>query len=479
MTARPPDTGAGRRGVLLLAVSLGTFMTLLDNNVVNVAIPTIERSLGLSQAGIEWVVSAYVLFFAGLLLAGGRLADVVGHRRIFLAGLVGFVAASLLSGTAGSPGVLIVARGLQGAAAALLTPSALSIVTTTFRAPSEQARAVGLMGAVGGLSLAVGPVVGGLLAQHVSWHWIFFLNGPIGALTLALILWSAPPDPARLARRVDLPGIVTSAAALFGLTYGLIEGPQHGWTSPTVLAALVGAAVVAGVFVAVEGRAADPMIDLAVFSDRHFRAGIAALMAWAFGLFGIYFFTALYLQDVLGFSPTKAGVAFVPMALLMAAGAALSDRVAARLGHDRVIGGAMVLMGAGIASLTLLGARTTFVELMPAFVVVGVAGGLTIPLTTVVVGALPARTAGVASAVFNAAREVAGLLGITVIGVVLTARRHALSHAGATPLHAFLGGYQLGLVVAAALVGLGGLIAWLGLPRPGVARSAPALELAG
>ena len=479
MAARSTDARTQRRGWLLLAVSLGTFVTLLDNNVVNVAIPTIQRALGLSTAGIEWVVSAYVLFFAGLLLVGGRLADIVGHRRVFLTGLVGFVGASVLSGSSSSAEMLIVARGLQGAFAALLAPSALSLVTTTFTEPAERARAIGLTGAVGGLSLAVGPIVGGTLAQHVSWHWIFFLNGPIGALTLGVALWSIPPDPPRTGRRIDLPGVLTSALALFGLTYGLIEGSTNGWTSPTILSALVGAGVAAVAFVLIERRAADPMIDLRVFNSRPFQAGTAALMAWAFGLFGIYFFTALYLQDVLGFSPTKAGAAFVPMALLMALSAAISDRVAARFGAHWTIGGAMVVMGAGIASFSILGAHTTFLELMPGFAVIGIAGGLTIPLTTVVVSALPEETAGIASAVFNAAREVAGLLGITVIGVVLTARRSALLHSGHSPLHAFLGGYQLGLIVAAALVGLGGLIARSGLPHAAQPTTARVPELVG
>ena len=473
-----PTARARRRSWLLLAVSLGTFMTLLDNNVVNVAIPTIQRSLGLSEAGIEWVVSAYILCFAGLLLAGGRLADVIGRRRVFLTGLVGFVAASVLAGSAGSAGVLITARGLQGLFASLLTPAALALVTAAFPDPGEQARAIGLNGAVGGLALAIGPLVGGTLSQHVSWHWIFFLNGPVGALTLLLAIWSVPADTGGPARRLDLPGVASSALALFALTYGLIEGQRDGWTSAPILASLGGAAAATAAFVAVERRVADPMIDLHVFADRAFRAGTAALMAWAFGLFGIYFFTAVYLQDVLGFSPTEAGAAFVPMALVMAAGAAVSDRVVARLGSNRVIGAAMVLMAAGIASVSLLGAHAGFATLMPGFVVIGAGGGLTIPLTTVVVGAQPADTAGVAAAVFNASREVAGLLGVTVIGVVLSARRSALLHTGQGPLQAFLGGYRLGLLVAAALVATGGIIAWTGLPRRTGDQPAPVLELA-
>ncbi len=473
MSPRSEAPDAPRRGWLLLAVSLGTFATFLDNNVVNVAIPTIQRSLGLSEAGIEWVVGAYVLCFASLLLAGGRLADIVGHRRVYLAGLLGFVGASMLSGSAGSGGMLIAARGLQGAFAALLTPAALSLVTTTFTEPAERARAIALSGAVGALALAVGPLVGGVLTQYASWHWIFFVNGPIGALTLGLSLWAIPrARRASRERRFDLPGALVSAATLFGLTYGLIEGPEVGWSAPVVLAALVASAVGAAAFILVERRVTDPMVDLRLFAPRGVQTGTAALMAWAFGLFGIYLFTPIYLQDVLGFSPTSAGLALVPVAVCMALSAASSDRAVARLGAHRVIGGAMVLMAAGIASVSVLGSGTTFAELMPSFAVIGIASGLTIPLTTIVIGGLPDGVAGVASAVFNASREAAGLLGIAVIGAVISARRAALVRAGHAPLGAFLSGYHLGVVVAGAIVAVGGVIAWVGLRERAPARLA-------
>ncbi len=205
------------------------------------------------------------------------------------------------------------------------------------------------------------------------------------------------------------------------------------------------------------------MIDLSLFRNRTFTGATVALMIWAFGLFGIYFFTSLYLQHVLGFSPTTAGLAFVPMALLMAFGAGISDRVAARIGADRTVGGAMALMGVGILSVSFLGAQTTFAELMPAFALIGIGGGLTIPLTSTILGSMPAERAGVASAVFNASREVAGLLGITIIGVILRARETAALHQGQSALSAFLSGYRLGLVVAGVLVCAGGIAAWLAL----------------
>jgi predicted MFS family arabinose efflux permease len=267
--------------------------------------------------------------------------------------------------------------------------------------------------------------------------------------------------PAR--RALDTRGVAASAATLLMLTYALIEGPQIGWTSPAILAAAAITLIAALAFVAIERRAEDPMLDLSLFANRTFSGATLALMLWAFGLFGIYFFTSLYLQQVLRFSATTAGAAFVPMAVVMAFGAAISDRVAARLGAHRTVAGAMALMGAGIVSVSFLGAHATFADLMPGFVIIGAGGGLTIPLTATILDSMPADRAGVASAVFNASREVAGLLGITVIGVVLRARETSELRLGRAPEAAFLGGYRLGLVVAGLLVGAGGVVAWRAL----------------
>ncbi len=463
----------GRRWTLV-AVALATFMTLLDNNIINVAIPTMQRDLHLSQSGIEWVVSAYILVFAGLLLAGGRLADVFGRKRLFAIGLGIFTVASLAAGLSGQVDLLIASRALQGLGAALVTPTTLAIITSSYPEPKEQAAAVGAWSAVGALALAVGPLLGGVLSQDANWHWIFFINVPVGVATLALGAWAIPALDTPARRRIDLGGIATSALALVASTYGLIEGPQTGWTRPAILAAFAVAAVAALAFVAVERRVADPMIDLSLFANRVFAGGTGALMMWAFGLFGIYFFTSLYLQDVLHFSAVEAGLAFVPMAVLMAAGAVVSDRVADRIGAHRSVGLAMALMAAGIVSVSFLGAHAGFVDLMPGFAVIGVGGGLTIPLTSTILGVMPPERAGVASAVFNASRELAGLLGITVIGVVLTARQTAGAKAGQPTVTAFLSGYRLGLLVAGVLVATGGVVAWVSLRRVAPLPSAPA-----
>jgi EmrB/QacA subfamily drug resistance transporter len=448
-----------------VAVGLATFMTYLDNNIVNVAIPDIQRELVLSTAGIEWVVSGYILTFAGLLLAGGRLADAFGRRRLFVIGLAVFTASSLFAGLATGAASLIAARALQGIGAAAVTPTTLAIISATFTDPKERNAAVGIWGGVGALALAVGPVLGGFLTQHISWEWIFWINVPFGIATIALGVWAIQESREDEARGLDLPGLALSTTSLFALTWALIEGHGRGWTSAGILGAFAVAAVAALAFVVVERQVAEPMVDVSLFARREFTGGIVALMLWAFGLFGIYFFTSLYLQGVLGFSPTKAGAAFVPMAVLMAVSAVVSDRVAARFGayHSTAIG--MVAMGLGIASTALLGKDATYLSLMPSFAVIGIGGGLTIPLTATVLGVMPTSQAGVASAVFNASREVAGLLGITVIGAVLTSRQgHALA-AGHSPVDAYLTGYRTGLVLAAALVLAGGAAAFAALRR--------------
>ena len=447
----------------LVAVGLATFMTYLDNNIVNVAIPDIQRELGLSTAGIEWVVSGYILTFAGLLLAGGRLADAFGRRRLFLVGLAVFTASSLLAGFAGGATALVAARALQGIGAALVTPTTLAIISATFTDPRERNAAVGVWGGVGALALAVGPVLGGLLTQHVSWEWIFWINVPIGIATMALGAWAITESRESETRRLDLAGLMLSTAALFALTWALIEGHDRGWTSAAILGAFGFAAATVLAFVLVERRVAQPMVDVSLFARREFSGGIVALMLWAFGLFGIYFFTSLYLQGVLGFSPTKAGAAFVPMAVLMAASAIVSDRVAARFGAYRSTGFGMLVMGLAIGSVSLLGRDASFLSLMPSFALIGIGGGLTMPLTATVLGVMPTDQAGVASAVFNASREVAGLLGITVIGAVLTSRQGSALAEGKTPVDAFLVGYRSGLLLAAALVVAGGVTAYVAL----------------
>jgi len=458
----------------LAAVSLATLMTYLDNNVTNVALPTIERSLHLSVSGLEWIVSSYILVLGGLLLVGGRVADIYGRRRVFLIGLVIFTLSSLAAGLAGSGGVLIAARAVQGLGAALSMPATLAIIAAAFSDARERTAAIGIWGGVGALGLALGPAVGGVISQHFHWGWIFLLNVPLGAITLALsipfiaesreVQPTTGTKPATTAARLDIPGLITSAVGLFALTYALIEGGDKGWTSPLIIGAFAVAAVTFAAFLAIESRSAYPMIPLRIFRSPALSGGLSTMMIWSFGILGIYFFTSLYLQSNLGFSPTKAGLAFVPMALAVAVAAVLSPRVVAVLGGNRTVAVAMAIMTAGLLLFVRLGAGATFGDLLPGFVIFGVGAGLmNVPVTNAVIGGVPTAQAGIASALLNASREIAGLLGVTVIGAVLRSSQSASLRSGAQPAQAFIDGYHTGLWLTIGLLAVGIVLSYVTL----------------
>ncbi|HWG13995.1 MAG TPA: MFS transporter [Streptosporangiaceae bacterium] len=464
-------------------MSLATLMAYLDNNVVNVALPTIQRDLHLSVSGLEWVVSSYLLVFAGLLLAGGRLADHYGRRRIFLVGLVIFTASSLASGLAGDAAVLIASRAVQGLGAALMVPTTLAIILATFNDARERNIAVGIWNAIAALALAIGPLIAGLISQHLHWGWIFFINVPVGVITAIIALPAMDESRGGAdgeARRLDGAGLVVSAVMLFSLVYALIEGQDRGWTSLVILGAFVLAAVALAGFLLVERGATQPMVTLSMFRSRVFSGGTATMMLWGFGVFGIYFFTALYLQDILGFSPTKAGLAFVPMALAVVVFSGLAGPIAARIRTHGAVAGGMLVMAVGLVLFALLGANASFAALIPAFVVFGAGAGLmNVPLTTAILGAMPPERSGIASALLNASREVAGLLGITVIGAVLRTRQSSALGDGVHPASAFLDGYHAGLYVTIALMVAGVAVSWLTLRRYTAERpAAPAEPLA-
>jgi len=468
--AKTPRT----RWVALAAVSLANFMAYLDNNVTNVALPTIQRDLHLSVAGLEWIVSSYLLVLAGLLLVGGRVADVYGRRRVFLIGLAVFTLSSLTAGLASSGGMLIGARAVQGLGAALMLPATLAIILATFKDAKERAAAIGIWGGVGALALALGPVIGGIISQHIHWGWIFLINVPVGVVTLGLALPSIAESRAEwgadvrtsLLRRLDFPGLFTSALALFSLTYALIEGQDKGWTSTLILTSFAVALVALAVFLLIETRSEHPMVSLPMFRSREFSGGIVTMMIWGFGILGIYFFTSLYLQGVLGFSPTKAGLAFVPMALCVAVFSVLSPRVVAVLGGHRTVALGMLVMAIGLVLFARIGAGAGLGSLMPGFILFGTgAGMMNVPLVNAIMDAAPAAQAGVASALINTSREVAGLLGITLIGAVLRSRESSSLRGGASSAAAFIDGYHTGLWVTIALLAVGVVVSYLTL-RP-------------
>ena len=482
----------------LTAVSLATVMVYLDNNVINVALPTIQHSLHLSVSGLEWIVSSYLLVLGGLLLVGGRVADVFGRRRMFLAGLAIFTLSSLAAGLSGSGGVLIAARAVQGLGAALVLPATLAIVVAMFTNPRERTMAIGISGAIGALGLALGPAIGGLISQHFHWGWIFLINVPLGVITAAIAIPSVAESHGRAqqatsgprrstAALLDIPGLVTSAVALSALTFALIEGHDKGWTSALIIASFAVAAVTAAVFLTIEARSPRPMVPLQLFRSGAFSGGLGTMMIWGFGVLGIYFFTSLYLQGNLAFSPSKAGLAFVPMALCLALAAALSPQVVTRIGQHRTVALGMAVMTLGLVLFARLGAGATFTSLLPGFVLFGLGAGLmNVPLTNAVIDGAPAAQAGIASALLNASREVAGLLGVTVIGAVLRTSEGSALRSGVNQAQAFIDGYHTGLWLTIGLLGAGVVLSYLTLRHrqqsgellgvPGPAGVLPVLE---
>ncbi|TJZ96067.1 MFS transporter [Actinacidiphila oryziradicis] len=457
----------------MFAVSLATFMTYLDLNVINVAIPTIQRSLHLSEAGLEWIVSSYLLTLAGLLLAGGRLADAYGRRRLYMIGLTVFTLSSLSAGLAGNGSVLIGSRTVQGIGAALLTPATLAIITATFTDIKERTSAIGLWTVSAAFGLALGPVTGGLITQNIRWGWIFLINVPVGVVTLAISARTVRESRAPSANRVlDVGGLITSALALFAITYALIEGSDAGWSSARIITAFVVAAVATVAFFGIEARTPEPMVNLRLFRIRQFTGGISTQMIWAFGALAIYFFTSIYLQNIIGFSPLKSGLLFVPMAFALAAFAGFSTLMESWIGAHRTVSLGMAMMTVGLIMLIMHGEHATFASMLPCLIVLGGGMGImNVPMTNAVMHNTPEAQAGVASAILNDAREVAGLLGITIIGAVLRSKQTSALRAGSTPAQSFLDGYHVGLWVATSLVAVGIVFTYVMLrpnkePRP-------------
>ena len=413
-------TAENKKWWTLAAVSVGLFMIMLDNTVVNVALPSIRSSLGMSIQGLEWVVAGYALTFAAFMLVGGKLADFLGRRLIFMVGLAIFTGASLACGLAPNGGFLIGARVVQGLGGALMNPATLSIITATF-APRERGRAIGIWAGVSAMALAIGPLVGGLLTEHVNWNWIFFINVPIGIAGLfATPLFIAESRDESAVQRLDVPGLAASAIGLFSLTYAFIEASHYGWTSTRILGAFTIAAVALVSFALLELRQRTPMLDLSLFRNRTFSGANSAMLFVGLAMFGTFFFVSLYMQNVLGYSPVQAGASFLPMTILIILIAPRAGALTDRVGSRWLVGGGMTLLAGMLFYYTTLGASESFWALLPGLLLGGVGMGMTMtPTTAAAMSAVPVDKAGVGSAVLNSARQVGGSLGIAVMGSIV------------------------------------------------------------
>jgi EmrB/QacA subfamily drug resistance transporter len=458
-------TSQNRRWWTLGAVSVGLFMIMLDNTVVNVALPSIQRDLGVGLSELEWIVTGYALSFASLMLTGGKLADLFGRRRLFVVGLAIFTLASLACGLATSGDTLIAARIVQGVGAAMMNPATLSIITATFP-PRERGTAIGLWAGVSALALAIGPLVGGLLTEHIDWSWIFFVNVPVGVLGIAAsyLLIDESRDTSEV-QRLDLPGLVTSAVALFSLTYGLIEGNTYGWTSGRILGAFVVATVSGIAFVALERHQRLPMLDLSLFRNATFAGANIVVLLVALAMFGVFFFVSLYMQNVIGYSAVEAGAAFLPMTLLIIVAAPIAGRVSDRVGSRWLMGGGMVLVSLQLILFSRLGTDASFWSLLPGFVVGGLGMALVMtPSAAAAMSGVPVEKAGVGSAVLNSFRQVGGSLGIALMGAIMAHEIERSRAAGKPPAEAFVDGFSTTLVVA-ALIALAGAVVAVALVR--------------
>jgi EmrB/QacA subfamily drug resistance transporter len=452
-------TPENRKWWTLVAVAVGLFMIMLDNTVVNVALPSIQQDLGISVSELEWVVNAYALTFGVLLLTGGKLADLLGRRRIFIAGLVIFTGSSLWCGLATTAPSLIAGRTVQGVGAALMNPATLSIITATFP-PRQRGTAIGIWAGVSALALAIGPLVGGLLTQDIHWSWIFFINIPVGvAGVIAARMFIDETKDTSHEQRLDLPGLLSSAIGLFALTYALIETNDHAWGSARVLSLFAIALVALTSFVLLEVHQRLPMLDLTLFRNPTFSGANTVMFLVGLAMFGIFFYNSLFLQRVLGYGAIKTGATFLPMTLLIIFVAPLAGRSADRVGARWLMAGGMVLMTGALLLFATLDQSSSWWNILPGLVVGGL-GMATVmaPTTATAMSAVPVDKAGVGSAVINSMRQVGGSLGIAVMGA-LVATTVSVSPFSARYAAQFVPGYHRALEVGAAILIVGAVVA--------------------
>jgi EmrB/QacA subfamily drug resistance transporter len=442
---------AREKVIVLLTMCFALAMAMLDNTVVNVALPTLSRDLGAGISELQWIVDGYVLAFASLLLTGGILGDRYGRKRMFLTGLATFTAASLLCGLSSSTGQLIAFRAIQGIGAALLMPGTLSILTVTFP-PRERAKAIGLWAGVSGLALALGPTLGGYMVEHLGWESIFFLNVPIGIVAFLLAVRNVRESRSDQARRLDIPGLLLGTGGLFGLTYALIEANQKGWADPTIVGTIVaGAVLIAGLLVW-ESRSPHPMMPLSFFGIPAFSAGNAVAFSISLGMFSTFFFLSLYMQNPFlhGYTAFEAGVRFLPLTLMIVVTAPNAGRFASKHGSRAPMTYGLLLAGGGLLALSNISAGTSFLVMAPIFAIMGHGMGATMaPMTAAVMNSVGPQRAGLGSAMTNTSRELGGVFGIALLGTLLFTKLNA-AFAPALGSIGLSGSQQTGIAAAAS-----------------------------
>ena len=465
-----------KRWLALIVLCLGELMIVLDTTIVGVALPSIREDLRFTEASLVWVVNAYMLTYGGFLLLGGRLGDLYGQRRLFVAGTLFFTAASLVCGLASSQWLLIGARFAQGLGGAVVSSIALSLIMNLFTEPAERAKAMGIYGFVCAAGGSIGVLVGGLLTSGLSWHWIFLVNLPIGAAVCAYCIARLPEDRPQGAgrRRLDVAGAITITLSLMLAIYGIVNGNEAGWTSSRTLGLLGGGMALFIVFVLVEAFAEAPLMPLGLFRFRNLSSASVIGALWSAAMFAWFFISALYMQLVLGYSALQVGLAFLPADLIMAAfSLGISAKMVMRFGSRLPLAAGLALVAAGLALFAFSPVEGNFLlHVLPAMTILGVGCGMALnPILLVAMSEVEPGDSGLASGVVNTAFMMGGALGLAVLASLSAARTGTLAAAGAAMPVALTGGYQLAFVFGALFAGVAALLSAVLLRTPRLSPS--------
>ncbi len=442
-----------KRWKALAVLGIAYLMVVLDVSIVNVALPSIQTDLNFSPENLQWVISGYALTFGGLLLLGGRMGDLLGRRRLFMIGLGLFAVTSLVAALSVSSEMLIVARLLQGAAGAILSPSVFSITLVTFEEGAERNKALGILGGIAGSGAAIGVLAGGVLTEYAGWEWIFLVNVPIGIATLFFVpRYVRESRATNLTRHFDAAGATTVTAGLMFLVYGLTQSTNNGWTSWQTIGALSAAAVLIATFVFVEARSRSPLVPLSFFRKRTPTG--ANIIGFGLGtiIFGVFFMLSLYMQQVLGYSAMQTGVGYLAVALTAVVAAGASQALVTKLGVKPVLMTGMVLLGLGLAFFSQVSVGGSYVsDLLPGFLLIGVGMGFSfVPISIAALAGITSTEAGLASGLINTSQQIGGALGIAILATVSTTRTDSLLASGSDRAAALTGGFSIAFWVAAA-----------------------------
>ena len=447
------------RWLVLVLVCIAQFMVVLDATIVNVALPSIQNGLHFTPTSLQWIVNAYTLVFGGFLLLGGRASDLLGRQRLFIAGVAVFTLASLVNGIATSSGVLIAGRALQGLGGALVSPAALSIVTTTFAEGKERTQALGVWSAIAAGGGAVGLVLGGFLTETLSWRWVFFVNLPIGVIAMLLSLRFIPNTRAdNRPETYDVAGAVTVTGGLLTLVYAIVKAQTYGWGSAKTIGLFAAAVVLLVAFVLIEQRSKAPLIRLGIFRMRSLTGSNIAMLLVASGLFAMFYFASLYLQEILHYKPLKAGLAFLPFTAGIIIGAGASQALIRRIGIRAVTYIGLALGTVGLLYFARLPTHGTYLkDIFPTIAIVSIGMGMTfVPCTLLATTNVEASDAGLASGLFNTSQQVGGALGLAILSTLAASRTsHLLNHGAATisvKASALTKGYHVAFAVGAAML---------------------------